>query len=273
MASGGRIGAFTLTAIKVILSTYGTDPGFIIGFLTSLRYLPDVFFLLAFALLGWLVITVFLIGLIQLNDYKFVARSTYVKLPNYLGQKHIYFAIWVILASLFGAAEILAFILFWTNILYENVYLLMNSIINFSATFFVFLCEIILHCLFSGVPWKSEFFKERFSRANKLLLIWAISRVFEGGLGLYESLAGPIWETIIDAQNITSFSDLIGPILFTVELCVAEVWPILISLDNETIALFLVKNEVVDESHGLERSRFDTLKENLLKDDPAIVRV
>jgi hypothetical protein len=42
-------------------------------FFIVLRYLPEAPFFFALAILGWLILTVFLIGLIQLNDYKYIA--------------------------------------------------------------------------------------------------------------------------------------------------------------------------------------------------------
>ncbi len=83
MIALGRIVAFSLAALETILNYYDQQNqnssdnivGWIETLLLSLRYLPDLFYVFALGLFGWFVLTLFLIGLIQLNDYKNITLS------------------------------------------------------------------------------------------------------------------------------------------------------------------------------------------------------
>lgn len=75
LISVARIVAFSLLVWQsVVKYEQGSndDNQTIENLILGLRYLPDVLFLWALALFSWLVVTIFLIGLIQLDDYKII---------------------------------------------------------------------------------------------------------------------------------------------------------------------------------------------------------
>jgi hypothetical protein len=76
--SFARIVTFCLLVWQAVIKyKAGTsdDNQTIENLILGLRYLPDVLFIWALALFSWLVLTLFLIGLIQLDNYKVIATS------------------------------------------------------------------------------------------------------------------------------------------------------------------------------------------------------
>jgi len=189
------------------------------------------------------------------------------------------FVIWVILTLIFGLAEVAAFVVFYfmSTTYTDQDYILTTSIINMSCIVLITIIEFVLHCKFSGVPWKSEFHRRRFRKVNRLLWFWGFGRVIEAGLGIVETyLHVQLWDFLID-KDVDSLASLLGPILFIAHLFFAEILPIMIVLDNDTMSLFLIRRELRQEiesnaDNHPDMSRISSLHENLLKDEkPAVI--
>jgi len=145
-----------------------------------------------------------------------------------------------------------------------QTYILLNSIPNLWMAFLVILFEILLHCCYSGIPFKADFHQKRFKHINYILLFWGLGRALKGSLGIIQKDdIETIWKEIIQ-QDIT-LSTVLGPILLIIDAFVSEIIPLLLVNDSKVLTHLFIRSEN-QNPHLISLQAGSSLTDGLLDD-------
>lgn len=252
---------YLYVAIKSYLvstsSTPTADP-FEDKILITFQFLPDLFFWILFTLLLWQLLVLFYSTHINNKMKPLLSKKN-----NFLSKKtlfNIFLAIWLIYLLI----QLLFISLFQADVISFNSFTEQNSLFNLLLPFILFIIEVYLHVHFSGTPYISLLASNKKGIVNKVLLVWAIGRIFHAIWSVFLAFYEPnVFKKIMEEQvldNSTYDEMLLIVGLEIADKIIDEFLAFIFVFDLEFVRIFYQFKE--DHEQSLEEVTFDEIAIN-----------
>lgn len=142
--------------------------------LMILLYFPEILVWMVFFFFFFqLVVLMYQSHIDSITNYAGTNKEIEMKQKKFLFMGLFVFIIYIIF-------QICSLILFEMDVFNENHYILEHSTCSLIIPIFVFLFEVQINRMFSGLPYKSKEIQELKNKSNKKLLFWTLARTIHG---------------------------------------------------------------------------------------------
>lgn len=212
----------------------------------SMILFPDALFLVAYLILSWQLLKLFVEGHSNTADEIYIPEVN----SKSIGYKTLYFSLWayVIVEGLLTAFYIIGKVTFYV----VSIELSIFSIAIAGVVLFLFL---IFSLIFSGTPYINKEYKNKTKTVFIVVIVWSVLKLFRGTFGIIKG--GMLIETIISEFDGNGYGNEFFNIAILVMFLVWDVLPILIVLDSSIVHAFTIEAKRPDAISMLEWQLLD----------------